>query len=56
MKIRIGDKVVDVDMKDGVPTIKAETEEIHHPDGRVDVVVKVPCLQISGGTNGESDL
>lgn len=43
-KIRIGDKVVEVE--NGV--IKATAEEIPRPDGRVDVVVKVPCLQING--------
>lgn len=42
MKIRIGDKIVEA--KDGV--VKATAEEIRHPDGRVDVVVHVPCLQI----------
>lgn len=45
-KIRIGDKVVEVDTSSGVPTIKATAEEVRHPDGRVDVIVKVPCLQI----------
>lgn len=42
MKMRIGDKLVEVE--DDV--IKAEVEEIRHPDGRVDVIVRVPCLQI----------
>lgn len=42
MKTRIGDKVVEIE--DGV--IKATAEEIRHPDGRVDVIVRVPCLQI----------
>ena len=48
MKMRIGDKVVEVDNSSGVPTIKATTEEIIRPDGRVDVIVHVPCLQIAG--------
>ena len=43
MKIKIGDKLVEVD-EAGV--IKATAEEIHHPDGRVDVVVHVPCMKI----------
>ena len=43
MKVRIGDKVVE--MEDGV--IKATAEEIHHENGRIDVVVHVPCLQIT---------
>lgn len=42
MKKRIGDKMVEVE--NGV--IKATAEEICHPDGRVDVVIHVPCLQI----------
>lgn len=44
MKVQIGDKVVEVEK--GV--IKATAKEIHHPDGRVDVIIKVPCLQIAG--------
>ena len=28
---------------------QATAEEIRRPDGRIDVVVKVPCLQIAGG-------
>ncbi|KKM88444.1 hypothetical protein LCGC14_1258620 [marine sediment metagenome] len=43
MKVRIGDKLVEV--QDGV--IKATAEEIRHPDGRIDVIVHVPCLQIT---------
>ncbi len=42
MKVRVGDKMVEV--KDGV--IKATAEEIRHLDGRIDVVVHIPCLQI----------
>ncbi len=44
MQVRIGDKVVEV--KDGV--IKATAEEIHRENGRIDVVVSIPCLQIVG--------
>lgn len=44
--IRIGDKMVEVEMRNGVPTIMAKSEEIRHPDGRVDVIVRVPCLKI----------
>ena len=44
MKVRIGDKIVEVE--NGV--IKATAEEIPGPDGRVDVIVLVPCLQIVG--------
>ncbi len=48
MKVQIGDKVVDVE--DGV--IKATAEEIRHPDGRTDVIVHVPCLQIVAEKKG----
>ena len=44
MKVRIGDKVVEVE--NGV--IKATAEEIPRSDGGMDVVVHVPCLQIAG--------
>lgn len=44
MKVQIGDKMVDVE--NGV--IEATVEEIHQPDGRVDVIVHIPCLQITG--------
>ena len=42
MKVEIGDKLVDVE--NGV--IKATAEEVRHPDGRVDIIVHVPCLKI----------
>jgi hypothetical protein len=51
MKMKIGDKIVEVDNSSGVPVIKATAEEIRYPDGRVDVIVKVPCLRIAGSTN-----
>lgn len=43
MKVKIGDKMVEVE--DGV--IKATAEEIHRENGRIDVVVSIPCLQIA---------
>lgn len=50
MQIRMGDKIVEAELNEqGIPVIKATTKEIRHPDGRVDVVVEVPCLQIQGG-------
>ncbi len=48
MKKQIGDKLVEIE--NGV--IKATAEEIRHPDGRVDVVVKIPCLQIQAKKEG----
>jgi hypothetical protein len=48
MQLRIGDKVVEVEMKNGVPVIQATVEEIRHPDGRQDVIVHVPCFKIGG--------
>lgn len=50
MQIKIGGKVVEADNSSGVPVIKATAEEIRHPDGRVDVIVHVPCLQIKAET------
>ena len=49
--IRIGDKVLKVERYElvgekRIPVIKAESEETVHPDGRVDVTVKVPCLHL----------
>jgi hypothetical protein len=29
-----------------VPIIKAKAEEIKRSDGRIDVIVKVPCLEL----------
>jgi len=43
--IKIGDKIVEVD--DETKVIKATTEEIHHEDGRVDIIIHVPCMEIS---------
>lgn len=51
MQIKIGDKVIEADNSSGVPVIKATAEEIRHPDGRVDVVVKIPCLKIQSKQN-----
>ncbi len=47
MKIKIGNKVVEVDTVNGVPTIRGYAEEIKRPDGRQDVIVHVPCLCIT---------
>jgi hypothetical protein len=45
--VRIGDKLVEVEEKDGVPVIKdVASKEIVHPDGRVDVEIHIPCLVI----------
>ena len=43
MKVRIGDKLVEVDASG---KIQATAEEIRHPDGHVDVIILVPCLRI----------
>lgn len=46
--IRIGDKVVPVSgFKNGVPVIKAAAIEKPNENGGQDIVVKVPCLQVS---------
>ena len=56
MKIRIGNRIVDAELKDGVPTIKADVEQVQRPDGTIDVIVKVPCMELSGGTDGQHDI
>lgn len=38
--VRIGDKLVE-------PGAVCTSEEVRHPDGRVDCTVHVPCLQIA---------
>ena len=43
MKIKIGDKLVEADASG---KIKATAEEIKRSDGRIDVVVHIPCLKI----------
>ena len=48
--IELGGRKVPVKNKNGVPTIKCESEEIRHPDGRVDVIVKVPWLNLQSKT------
>ncbi len=48
MKVKIGNKMVEVE--NGV--IKATAKEIKRPDGGVDVVVSVPCLQIKAKKEG----
>lgn len=46
--VRIGDKLVQISrVENGIPVIEATSEEITHPDGRKDVVVHVPYLQIN---------
>ena len=50
MQLKIGDKIVDAEIINGVPVIKADAQEIVREDGTVDVVVRVPCLQIAGNT------
>ena len=30
-----------------IPVIKAKTEEIKHSDGRVDIIVKVPFMELN---------
>ena len=44
--VKIGGRKVPVTLGNGIPTIKCESEEIKHADGRVDVVVKVPWLSL----------
>lgn len=49
MNIRIGDKIVEAQQdKNGRPVIKATAERIERENGRVDVVIHVPCFKIAG--------
>ena len=50
--INIGGKIVQVSgykqiNGQTVPVIKAEAKEIKHSDGRVDVIVKVPFMELN---------
>ena len=49
--VKIGNKIVPVsEYKEvngkKIPVIKAESEEIRHADGRIDVIIKVPILKM----------
>ena len=48
--IKIGGRLVPVTLKNGLPSIKCESEEIKHSDGRIDVIVKVPWLSLQSKT------
>ena len=37
---------VDRKSSEGIPTIQVTSEEVRHPDGRVDVKVKVPVVKL----------
>lgn len=47
MQIQIGDKIVEAEIKNGIPVIKGEVEKTINANGGVDVTVKVPCLKLS---------
>ena len=48
----IAAKIVDVDrIENGVPVIKTLAKQIRRTDGRVDVVVTVPCMNIAAKSN-----
>lgn len=51
--VRIGDKLAEVDRLNGngKPVLKTRMEETKRPDGRVDCVVHVECLQIADKVN-----
>ena len=52
MEIKIGDKVVNAEVGDnGVPVIQATAERIEHEDGRIDVIIHVPCFNLIGKQN-----
>lgn len=47
--LRVGDKLAEIDHfgADGKPVLKTFSTEVKHADGRVDVTIHVPCLQIT---------
>ena len=47
--LRVKDKLVEIDRFDesGKPIISARSQEVRHDDGRVDMTIIVPCLQIA---------
>jgi hypothetical protein len=52
MQLRIGNRVVEVDrIENGVPVIKADSEEIKRPDGGTDIVIYVPCMSLTAKEN-----
>jgi hypothetical protein len=52
MQLRIGNRTVEIDrIENGVPVIKADAEEITRPDGSKDVIVRIPCLNMSAKEN-----
>jgi len=53
MWVRLGDKLVEAEMHDNTFKIKSKIKRVKRPDGTVNVVVQVPCLQISGNKKGE---
>lgn len=51
--VKLGDKALEIASFDvnGKPIIKVESEEISYPDGRQDVIIKVPYLGITSKNN-----
>jgi hypothetical protein len=44
--LNIKGRLVEVENINGIPTIKATSKEIKHPDGRIDIEIHVPCLKV----------
>ena len=45
--VRVGDKLVECEFVNGQPVAKSISKITKHADGRQDVTVTVPCLQIT---------
>jgi len=46
--VKVGDKMAECTFVNGKPVVRAVSKTIKHADGRQDVTVQVPCLQIAG--------
>ena len=49
--IRVGDKLMEAEIKNGVAVVKSTSVETPNAQGGMDVTVKVNCLKIEGKTN-----
>ncbi len=58
--VRIGDRTVPIHswrVINGrrVPVVKCDSDETRHPDGRVDVTIRVPCLHVAADAGKEDN-
>ncbi len=54
---RVGDKMVPITRDEkGNASVGAMSTTFKHPDGRQDVTVRVPCLQIASKVHGQGEV